>query len=81
MSSINAMSIIKPINVKLQCRSYDIYNEVKDEIEELRTLRGSYSMLNFWYIQAESLARKVLLISSIVITLSIVWLSNVIIEN
>ena len=59
MSSINVMSIIKPINVKLQCRSYAIYNEVKDEIEELRTLRGSYSMLNFWYIQAESLARKV----------------------
>ena len=62
VSTMNAMSIIKPISVKLQCRSYDIvkaYNEVKDVIEELRTLRRSDSMLHSWYIQAESLARKV----------------------
>ena len=49
VSTMNAMSIIKPISVNLQCRSYDIvkaYNEVKDVIEELRTLRRSDSMLH-----------------------------------
>ena len=32
---------------------------MKDVIEELRTLYGSNSMLQSWYIQAESLVSKV----------------------
>ena len=32
---------------------------MKDVIEELRTLRRSYSMSHSWYIQADSLATKV----------------------
>ena len=92
VSTMNAISIIKPICVKLQCRSYDIvkgYNEVKDVIEELRTLRRSDSLLHSWYIQAESLARRLmwfrvfpghLLISSIMVMFSIVQLRNIIVE-
>ena len=62
ISASNALSIIKPISVKLQNRSYDIvkaYNKVKDVIRELHTLRGSDTILHSWYVQAESLAGKV----------------------
>ena len=62
ISTMNAMSIIRLISVKLQNRSYDIvkaYNKVKDVKKELRAVRSSDIMLHSWYVQAESLASEV----------------------
>ena len=56
---MNAMSVIRPISVKLQHRSYDIlqaYNNDKGVIEELCKLRSSDVMLQSWYSQAKYLA-------------------------
>ena len=65
--SMNAMSIIKPISIKLQFGYYDIvkaYSEVKfviDELSTLRlsTLRSNDGMLHSWYVQAEKLAEDI----------------------
>lgn len=58
----NAMSIIKPISVKLQYTSNDIvkaYNRVEEVVKELHGIRNDESMLHSWYAEAESLAGKV----------------------
>ena len=58
----NAMSIIKPISVKLQYTSYDIvkaYNRVEEVVKELHAISNDESMLHSWYVEAESLAGKV----------------------
>ena len=60
--TMNAMSIIKPISVKLQKKSSDIvkaYMDITEVINELSSVRESEDMLHSWYEQAESLAQEV----------------------
>ena len=60
--TMNAMSIIKPISVKLQNKSSDIvkaYMDITEVINELSSVRESEDMLHSWYEQAESLAQEV----------------------
>ena len=60
--TMNCMSIIKPVSVKLQYRTNDIvyaYSKIKDLISELKTIRADEHLLHEWYMQAESLASDV----------------------
>ncbi len=65
----NAMSIIKPISVKLQSTHYDdivkAYNKVDDVIIELRAVRENQSIIHSWYAQAESLASAVSVVAQV----------------
>ena len=59
---MNAMSIIKPISVKLQKKSSEIvkaYMDITEVINELSSVRESEDMFHSWYEQAESLAQEV----------------------
>ena len=56
---MNAMAIIKPVSIKLQCRTSDIvyaYSKVKDVISELSKTRSSDQII---HIQSETLAAEV----------------------
>ena len=60
--TVNAMSIIKPISVKLQIKSSDIvkaYMDITEVINELSSVHESEDMLHSWYEQAESLAQEI----------------------
>ena len=62
VATMNVMSVIKPISIKLQKRSIDIvgaYDEVKGLTSELLSLRSNDSILHQWYTQAESIAASV----------------------
>ena len=66
--TMNVMSVIRPISVKLQHRSYDIvkaYNKVKCVIEALWKLRSSDAMLHSWYSQAKDLADSIGVVSEV----------------
>ena len=68
LTTMNAMSVIRPISVKLQHRSYDIvqaYNEVKGIIEELCKLYSSDAVLHSWYSQAKDLADSIGVVSEV----------------
>ena len=59
---MNAMAIIKPVSIKLQCRTSDIvyaYSKVKDVISELSKIHSSDQIIHSWYIQSETLAAEV----------------------
>ena len=69
------MSVIRPISVKLQHRSYDIvqaYNEVKGVIEEICKLHSSDAMLHSWYSQAKDLADIIGVVSEVPRTLLVI---------
>ena len=60
--TMNSMSIIKPISIKLQKRCTDIvkaYMDVKDVLNEFRPVCQSEEMLHSWFVQAEAIALKV----------------------
>ena len=66
--TMNSMSIIKPISIKLQKRCTDIvksYIDVKDVLHELRAVRQSEEMLHSWFVQAEAIAFKVGVVSEV----------------
>ena len=65
---MNAMSIIKPISIKLQFRYYDIikaYKEVKDIIMELKALLASDTMLHSLYEQSVMVADELDVVPSV----------------
>jgi len=62
ITTMNCMSIIKPLSIKLQYRTNDVvyaYSKVKDVIEELKSLRANEELLHLWYEQARSLAGSI----------------------
>ena len=57
--TMNCMSVIKPLSIKLQYRTNDIiyaYSKIKDVIRELKSIRADDQLLHTWYEQAASLA-------------------------
>ena len=65
---MNAMTIIKPISIKLQRRSSDIvnaYHEVAGVVRELSEIRASDRMLHDWYTQAEVVAADVYVVPAV----------------
>ena len=66
--TMNLMSIIKPVSIKLQKRCTDIvkaYTNVKDVLNEFRCVCQSEEMLHSWFVQAEAIALKVDVVSEV----------------
>jgi hypothetical protein len=60
--TMNCMSIIKPVSVKLQYKTNDIayaYSKITDVISELKSVRANEQLLHDWYLQAETLANDI----------------------
>ena len=58
--TMNCMSIIKPISVKLHTEQMIYaYSKVKEVIAELQSLHRSDTLLHEWFVQAEALASDV----------------------
>ena len=62
VATMNVMSVIKPVSIKLQKRCIDIigaYDEVQGLTADLLSLRSNDRLLHQWYAQAESIAASV----------------------
>ena len=60
--TMNCMSVLKPVSVKLQYKTNDIayaYSKIKNVISELKAIRANEQLLHDWYLQAETLASDV----------------------
>ena len=59
--TMNCMSVIKPVSIKLQYKTNDIvyaYMKITNLVDELQKIRANDQMLHAWYVQAESLSVK-----------------------
>ena len=59
---MNAMSIVKPLSIKLQYKTSDIvyaFSKVTEVINELDVVRKDDKMVHSWYVAAETLAGEV----------------------